>query len=114
MQLSSFLEKLNSTPEQICFHDTMSAIDENYTFIPCQFHNGDLLNEENQNNGSCKIFAFAKLHNLTEEQTLQCFGDYYRIDVLQHPTATDHQNIRNFITHGWTGISYMKQPLTRL
>ena len=33
-------------------------------------------------------------------------GDYYRVDVLQHPDATDHQNIRQFIQYGWAGITF--------
>ncbi len=46
------------------------------------------------------------MNRLTPEQTLQLFGDYYRIDVLQNPDGTDHQNIRNFIKFGWNGIAF--------
>ncbi len=52
------------------------------------------------------------MHDLNEQQTLACFGDYYRIDVLQHPEAQDHQNIRNFIQFGWSGIQFDNQALT--
>lgn len=90
----------------------MVIIDQNYNFTPCEFKNGNLLNAENENNGSCKIFAFAQLQGVTEEQTLHYFGDYYRKDVLQNPDATDHQNIRNFITTGWSGISFSSNPLS--
>ena len=112
MNLESFLEKLKDNPKNTAFEDTISVIDSNYDFTPCEFSNGDLLNAANQNNGSCKIFAFAKLHRLTEEETLHCFGDYYRKDVLEHPDANDHQNIRNFISTGWHGITYKNDALT--
>ncbi len=106
MNLNDFLENLKNTPASIGFEDAMSTIDEHYTFSPSQFNNADLTNPAGQNNGSCKIFAFAQLHNLTEAQTLHCFGDYYREDVRQNPEGNDHQNIRNFIKTGWGGIAF--------
>lgn len=112
MTLELFLSKLNDNPENINFEDTISVIDSNYNFTPCEFTNGDLLNAADQNNGSCKIFSFAQLYKLSEEQTLNCFGDYYRKDVLEHPAADDHQNIRNFINNGWQGITFTSEALT--
>jgi len=73
--MNDFLQQLKDNPENNSFETTMAIIDQNYAFSPCEFKNGDLINAENQNNGSCKIFAFALLQNLTEQQTLHCFGD---------------------------------------
>lgn len=106
MTLDSFLKKLKETPNQIEFTDTISTIDELYDYTPTAFQNGDLKNEAGQNSGSCKLFSFAKLQNFTVEQTLACFGAFYRIDVLENPDATNHQNIRNFIKSGWEGILF--------
>jgi len=111
MQINAFLTKLNTTPDQIAFAETIATVDENYEFIPTAFRNGELANAAGQNSGSCKLFSFAKLQNLSTEQTLSCFGDYYRVDVLQHPDATDHQNIRNFIRFGWDGIEFESDAL---
>lgn len=111
MEIDDFLEKLNQYPEQIEFNDTMAIIDEHYDFIPAQFTNGELINEENENNGSCKIFAFSLLHRLSKQQTLACFGHYYREDVLEHPSGDDHQNIRNFIKSGKDGIHFKSAAL---
>ncbi len=111
MSLEQFFTALKQEPETIQFSDTIAAIDTHYQFTPTRFKNGSLINEAGQNSGSCKIFSFAKLHNLPEEQTLACFGDYYRIDVLQHPEATDHQNIRNFMQSGWSGIQFDNDAL---
>jgi len=110
--MNDFLQQLKTSPETNSFENTMEAIDADYNFSPCDFKNGDLVNAENQNNGSCKIFAFAQLHDLNQQQTLHCFGDYYRIDVLENPQGSDHQNIRNFIQQGWAGISFNTNPLT--
>ncbi len=112
MSVEHFLSRLKDQPESIQFTDTMQVIDTYYHFSPCEFTNGKQLNEANQNNGSCKIIAFAQLNNLTIEHTLQCFGDYYREDVLQHPENNDHQNIRNLLIYGWEGISFKGTPLT--
>ncbi len=111
MTLESFLQKLIECPESIEFHDTMSIIDSMYNFAPTSFRNGDLVNEAGQNSGSCKVFSFARLHNLNPEQTLSCFGSYYRNDVLKHPENNDHQNIRNFMKFGWPGIEFDSDSL---
>lgn len=111
MQINEFINTLNTQPHSISFDDTMSVIEANYQFTPTAFRNGETQSAAEQNNGSCKIFAFAQLNNLSEELTLQCFGDYYRKDVLQNPQADDHQNIRNFIKTGWDGIAFENAPL---
>jgi hypothetical protein len=112
MELNIFLHHLHDAPDTIAFNDTMAVIDKLYEFTPTAFKNGDFLNEVGKNNGSCKLFSFARLQNLTQQQTLQCFGDYYRNDVLKHPDAMDHQNIRNFIKTGWDGIEFSGNALT--
>lgn len=106
MTIEEFIAKLNSTPLSVDFKETMAVIEDHYYFTPTEFQNGDINNEAGQNSGSCKLFSFAQLMGLDQLQTLNCFGDYYRIDVLKHPNATDHQNIRNFIKYGWPGINF--------
>ena len=111
MNFDAFLKNLHTTPDQIAFTDTIALIDALYDFTPTAFKNGELKNEQGQNNGSCKLFAFAKLQNLNEQQTLNCFGAYYRDDVLKNPEGSDHQNIRNFMKFGWDGIQYSGNAL---
>lgn len=112
MDLNTFLQKLKAIPDSIAFTDTLAVIDALYDFTPTAFKNGELMNEQGENNGSCKLFAFAQLQGLTPQQTLACFGAYYRDDVLKHPEGTDHQNIRNFMKHGWHEIKYSGKALT--
>jgi len=112
MELNTFLQHLNASPDSIAFADTIAVIDSLYDFTPTTFKNAALLNEAGKNNGSCKLFSFARLHNLSPQQTLHCFGDYYRKDVLLNPDGTDHQNIRNFIKTGWAGIEFDGSALT--
>lgn len=88
------------------FNEVMAVIDENYTFTPTRFTNGDTVNEAGTNNGSCKVFSFAMLNGLDKQSTLNAFGDFYTKDVLQNPQAQDHMNIRNFMQHGWEGIEF--------
>ena len=112
MTLDSFLKKLNETPQEVAFTDTMAIVEALYDFTPTAFQNGDLHNEAGQNSGSCKLFSLAKLQNFSVEQTLACFGDFYRKDVLENPDASNHQNIRNFMKTGWEGISFEGESLT--
>jgi len=114
--IQAFLELLNSAPESIEFEQVMALIANNYDYQATEFSNGlgdaKMINQAGTNEGSCKIFAFALLHDLTQAQTLSCFGDYYRIDVLQHPENQGHQNIRNFMRDGWAGIEFSGSALT--
>ena len=110
MTLNDFLAQIKANAP-VNFSDTIAVISENYDYQPTAFRNGSVENAAGQNEGSCKIFAFAKLNNLNEMETLALFGDYYRIDVLQHPDATDHQNIRQFMQNGWTGIVFENDAL---
>lgn len=111
MRIEDFLNKLRTQPDSISFTETIEVIESNYDFTPVRFTNGSAVNEEGINSGSCKLFAFAKLQQLSKEETLACFGDYYRVDVLQHPEATNHANIRNFMVTGWEGISFDGEAL---
>ncbi|MCB1668311.1 MAG: HopJ type III effector protein [Pseudomonadales bacterium] len=112
MTLENLLKKINDDAAAIEFDETIAAIDGAYNFTPSQFANGSLVNKAGENSGSCKIFAFAKQHGLTEEQTLHCFGRYYREEVLENPQGDNHQNIRNFLQSGWAGITFEAEPLS--
>ena len=107
------LSQLKWNPENIQFNDVLSYIEEHYDFTPTLFKNANTINEANQNNGSCKVFSFAKLNNLSKEETLFLFGDFYRNDVLKNRDGSDHQNIRNFIAFGWDGISFEGEALRK-
>ncbi|WP_020210672.1 HopJ type III effector protein [Gilvimarinus chinensis] len=111
MTLDTFLHKLTEEPLNVEFTETMEVIDAYYKHTAMAFTNGELENSAEQNQGSCKILAFGKLHGLSEAQTLACFGRYYREDVLQNPEGDDHGNIRNFIQHGWAGVRFEGDPL---
>jgi len=112
MLLKIFLDNLQVSPESIEFQDTMAVIETAYIYTPTAFKNGNLVNENGVNEGSCKLFAFAKLHGLSEENTLACFGGFYHDDVLQNPDSDNHQNIRNFMNTGWAGIEFENEALT--
>jgi len=107
-RLNTFIEQVKSG-EPIDFPDTIAMISATYDYSPTRFSNGVgediLINEPGTNEGSCKIFSFARLQGLNEPETLALFGGYFR-DVLDHPDGKDHQNIRHFIRHGWMGIHF--------
>jgi hypothetical protein len=111
MSISSFLKKLKQTPKTITFAKTIALIEDNYDFTPTAFKNGTQHNAAGENSGSCKLFAFAKLQNLSQAETLACFGGYYFEEVLGEPEGTNHQNIRNFIKTGWDGIQFDGEAL---
>jgi HopJ type III effector protein len=112
MTLAAFLEKLKQTPKTITFAETIATIESNYEFTPTAFQNGNQHNGAGENSGSCKVFAFAKIQNLTQVETLACFGAYYFEEVLGDPEGTNHQNIRNFIKFGWNGIEFEGDALS--
>jgi hypothetical protein len=109
MSIEAFLQKVRGG-ERVAFQDTLAVIAENYEYTPTAFRNGSgedcVVNEAGKNEGSCKIFAFARLHGLTTEQTLSLFGDYYWTEVLGDSVGTGHANIRAFMKYGWEGIAF--------
>lgn len=109
-EVKALIKQLNN--DAVDFNNTIQAIEKHYIFTPTEFKNGDVVNAENSNNGSCKIFAFGLLNQLSEQATLNAFGRFYTEDVLQNPTGNDHQNIRNFIRFGWQGVSFNTPALT--
>ncbi|NQY88849.1 MAG: HopJ type III effector protein [Colwellia sp.] len=109
--LESFLVQVKQEEHTIAFEQVMQVIKDNYQYQPTSFTNGELVNEIGTNEGSCKIFYFAKLNKLSPQQTLACFGHYYRDDVLANPNGNDHANIRNFIQTGWQGIEFKSVAL---
>ena len=111
MDIELFLNRLETQPKSIEFPDVIELINNLYTYIPTAFRNHDLQSEAGQNTGSCKIFAFARLHELSQEQTLALFGAYYRADVLKFPDGDSHPNIRQFMKTGWDGIEFDGVPL---
>lgn len=110
--LDTFLHQLRQHPEQVEFEAALAVIDALYDFTPVAFRNGAQVNAAGENLGSCKLLAFARLHQLTEQETLACFGRHYRDDVLQHPDAKTHPNIRSFMNTGWQGVEFHANPLT--
>ena len=111
MTVENFKNKLRNTPKDINFSETMSVVEENYVFTPSAFKNGDLQNSSIENLGSCKVFSFALKQQLTKEETLACFGQYYFNDVLENPNGSDHQNIRNFMNTGFKGLIFENETL---
>ena len=115
MGLNILVEKIKGQPETVEFEDVMAAIDAHYIYTETAFSNGvegdKVENGAGENAGSCRIFAFAQLLDLNEQETLACFGKYFRDDVLTNPKGSDHGNIRTFMRHGWKGIRFEQSAL---
>lgn len=108
-QIDTLLQQLNN--QSIAFKDVIEFIETYYQHQPTAFKNGEAYNEATQNQGSAKVFAFAQLNNLSKEDTLKLFAEHYQA-VLNHPDATDHQNIRQFMAKGWDGVAFEGEALT--
>jgi hypothetical protein len=107
-QLTTLLKNLkeNTVP----FSKVIEFIETFYQHEPTAFKHGDAYNEASQNQGSAKVFAFAQINNLSAEDTLYLFAEHYQ-SVLNTPDGTDHQNIRQFMAHGWAGVAFEGQAL---
>lgn len=114
MTIQDLITQVRTHPKSVEFSQVINAIQHHYQYTATAFTNGDVINEKGSNEGSCKIFYFAQLNQLTESETLHLFGTFYRNDVLQHPNANDHGNIRNFMNTGWQGIKFESAALSPL
>ncbi|MBZ9557087.1 MULTISPECIES: HopJ type III effector protein [Modicisalibacter] len=111
MTLDDFLHRLRNAPDTLAFADTLAVIDRHYRFTPVGFRNGEVTNAPGENAGSCRVLAFARRHELDVEQTLHCFGEVYRDEVLGDPQGHGHRNIREFRRRGWAGVAFDAEPL---
>lgn len=109
--LQQFIDRLKND-QPVEFEDCISIIDQHYDFTPAAFTNGEVQNAAGENNGSCKILAFAALHSLSKQQALRCFGKYYQ-DVVATPEGTDHSNIRALQKNGVAAVRFEQIPLSR-
>lgn len=96
---------------KINFKQVLKFIESRYDFEPTAFQNGAQKNAAGENQGSCKVFCFAHLNNFDHLDTLALFAEHYQA-VKDNPEGTDHQNIRQFIHHGWAGIHFEGHALT--
>ena len=107
-QLITLIQNLkqNTLP----FNKVIEFIETLYQHQPTAFKNGDTYNEATQNQGSAKVFAFAQMNNLNAADTLYLFAEHYQ-SVLDNPDGIDHQNIRQFMVHGWAGVVFEGEAL---
>ena len=116
-QLDKLIDKIRTRPETVDFQEVIDVIDKHYIYTPSSFTNGPndtaVINSPGENEGSCKIFSFAQINKLDQMQTLNCFGSYYRNDVVNNPGAEDHANIRTFMKYGWDHVSFESEALKR-
>ena len=108
-QIQELLASLKS--ESIQFSDVINFIENHYDHEPTAFKNGKVVNERTQNQGSAKVFGFAKIYELDQDDTLLLFAEHYKA-VRQNPDGDDHQNIRQFLANGWSAIVFEGEPLT--
>jgi hypothetical protein len=117
MTTEELITSIKTKPEKIEFDQVISVIDNHYHYTPTRFSNGrgndQINNPPGCNEGSCKIFSFATLKGLTQKETLACFGEYFREDVMNHPDGNDHANIRTFMRYGWNGIQFEGAALSQ-
>jgi hypothetical protein len=109
MTILELINKVKQT-EIILFAEVIETIDAHFVFTPTYFKNGDVVNEANTNNGSCKVFSFANKYCLSAQETVLLFGEHYQ-KVLKTPNDNDHQNIRNFMKFGWDKLEFEKEAL---
>lgn len=107
--------QLDAAPESVQFDQVQQVVAAHFVYTPTAFDNGidgDCVhNAAGTNEGSCRLFAFARNQGFDQQQTLHCFGHFYRDHVLGNPAGSDHANIRTFMRHGWDGIRFHGEPL---
>lgn len=110
MSLQELLLHLQT--KQKVFKDVLAFIQQHYNYRPTSFWNGEIVNAANENQGSARILYFAKLNNLSEEDTLNLFAEHYE-EVKFTPEGDSHPNIRQFIRYGWNGVAFEQPVLSK-
>jgi len=96
------------------FQRVIDTINRNFDFAPTAFGvvAGAADNPAGQNEGACRVLAFAKDMGLSAASTLALFAEHYK-NVLDNPDADSHQNIRLVMRHGIDAVWFDKMPLSR-
>ena len=110
MIIKELLAALYQQPETIQFEQVIAAIDAEFDFKPTAFIVGKQQNAAGENQGSCKVLAFAHSAGLSQKHALLLFAEHYRA-VLAEPDGSAHQNIRQFMEHSWQQVSFATKPL---
>jgi hypothetical protein len=91
--IRTFIERLRTTPETIQFAEVIALIDSHYSHTPTAFINGAATNQASENQGSAKVFSFARLHDLNEIETLHCFALKPLINFVKHFGGNFHRSL---------------------
>lgn len=108
--LQDFLAAIETDTHQ--FAATLAFINQWFEFTPSGFRNGSVINNADQNQGSCRVLAMALQLGFTAEQALKCFGEHYR-EVLATPAVDNHHNLRRLQRQGLVDILFDHPPLQR-
>lgn len=73
LELSKLLAKLEN--KSLDFASVLATIDSYYDYRPTEFVNGEVHNSAGENEGSAKVFGFALLNHLIQQDTLKLFAD---------------------------------------
>ena len=92
------------------FSEIQEIINTDYTYEPNGFTIGNIYNDSNNNQWSGKIASYAVINNLTNQETLELFGEHYQ-SVLDDPNGTGHANVRALIKYGLTGVKFDNNKL---
>merc|ERR1719217_140745 len=104
-EVQPIVTAVKESAASVAFADGIGAIDAGYDATEVEFEVNGLKSAPGKNLGSAKIFSLGILAGLSKDETLACFGQYYR-DVLANPDGDDHPNIRGFMQAGWDGVSF--------
>lgn len=108
MNIANLLNLLRC--KKMKFKDVIEFIDNYYFFTPSSFRNGLQLNGVTENHGSCRVLYFAKINNLSKDDTLTLFAEHYD-NILMDPEGDGHQNIRQFQLNGWESVQFESEVL---
>ncbi|CAM9501828.1 unnamed protein product [Chrysoparadoxa australica] len=96
---------LLSDSTKVKFQDTMDFVADNFKYTPKRFNVGSLASEAGVNEGSSKVFSLSQLLDLSDAETLRCFGEHY-VSVTEDPDGDAHGNIRAFMKTGAAGVGF--------
>ena len=88
------------------------------SFSPTAFRVGvgseaESVNKVGENEGACRVLAFAKLHGLSKREALALFAQH-AAGVAADPGGSSHRNIRGLMAGGMTSLRFepfAAQPL---
>lgn len=96
-ECKQFAEDVKANKLQPSMQDSLALVDKHYNYFEVPFSCAEVQNKANENIEAAKLFCFALMTQMNEEQTIRLFGGEGNMN---------DKNLQAFKKYGWSKVSF--------